>query len=93
MNKKVTLNEIILELGLVIFIFSFISYLYNSNVLLTLILLFAWGTGIYFWHTRRDITIFIVAAILGPIVEIIAINLVYGHIQSQYLQTFHHGYP
>src|SRR3989338_4959757 len=74
MHKKVTLNELVLELGLFVFVFSLISYLYRSNVLLTLMLLFVWCIGIFFWHTRRDITIFIVSSILGPIAEIVAIR-------------------
>ena len=74
MNKKVKLKHIIMELGLFVLIFSLISYMYESNVLLTIILLFAWGMGIFLWHTKRDVIIFVVSAVLGSIGNIVCVK-------------------
>lgn len=73
-DKKLELRHLVLELGLFVLTFSLISYFYHSNLLLTLILLFTGGIGIFFWHTKKDITLFVVSAILGPLAEIVCIK-------------------
>jgi hypothetical protein len=74
MNTKITSKELVIELWLFVTVFSLISFFYMSNILLTCLLFSAWTVGILFWHTKRDMLLFSVGAIVGPLAEIMVIK-------------------
>lgn len=51
-----------------------ISFLYNFNLLLALLLILYWMVGIRLWHKRHDILFFILGAIVGSAGEIVCIH-------------------
>jgi len=59
-----------------LFIFWFVIFLvvlcWTNNILVTAILIAAYGLRSYFWPNREDHALYIGGAILGPIAEIIA---------------------
>jgi hypothetical protein len=59
-----------------LFIFWFVIFLvvlcWTNNILVTAILIAAYGLRSYFWPNREDHVLYIGGAILGPIAEIIA---------------------
>ncbi len=66
------------RLGLVrdLFIFWFVIFLvvlcWTNNILVTVILIAAYGVRYYFWPNKEDHVLYIGGALLGPIAEIIA---------------------
>jgi hypothetical protein len=66
------------RLGLVrdLFIFWFVIFLvvlcWTNNILVTTILIAAYGVRYYFWPNKEDHVLYIGGALLGPIAEIIA---------------------
>ncbi|MEK6888083.1 MAG: hypothetical protein AABX14_04005 [Candidatus Aenigmatarchaeota archaeon] len=50
------------------------SLLYENTPLLTVTLIILWCFGIYFWHKKRDIILFVSGAIFGPLAETVAIH-------------------
>lgn len=59
-----------------LFIFWFVIFLavlcWRNNLLLTAILIFAYGLRYYFWPNREDHVLYVGGAVLGPTAEIIA---------------------
>lgn len=46
---------------------------YKNNLLLTGILFIAWMFAIKIWHDRKDVKIYVISAVFGPVGEIVAI--------------------
>lgn len=73
------------RLGLVrdLFIFWFVIFLvvlcWTNNILVTAILIAAYGVRYYFWPNKEDHILYIGGAILGPIAEIIATKVGIWH--------------
>ena len=73
------------RLGLVrdLFIFWFVIFLvvlcWTNNILVTAILIAAYGVRYYFWPNNEDHILYIGGAILGPIAEIIATKVGIWH--------------
>ena len=72
-DKKLAKN-FLLDISFLIIEIFFISVLYKDNLLLTTIVLILSFSGIYFWHKKRYIILFLSGALLGPLAEIIAIH-------------------
>lgn len=66
-----------------LFIFWFVIFLvilcWTNNILVTAILLAAYGIRYYFWPNREDHVLYAGGAILGPIAEIIATKVGIWH--------------
>lgn len=66
-----------------LFIFWFVIFLvilcWTNNILVTAILIAAYGVRYYFWPNREDHVLYIGGAILGPIAEIIATKVGIWH--------------
>lgn len=73
-NKIGKGNEILLEIVFFTLAVILTIYFWESIGLLTLLLLVLWVIAINLWHSKKDIVVFVVAAILGPIAEIFIIN-------------------
>lgn len=73
------------RLGLVrdLFIFWFVIFLvvlcWTNNILVTVILIAAYGVRYYFWPNKEDHVLYIGGALLGPIAEIIATKVGIWH--------------
>lgn len=67
--KELFLDAILFSLGIIA-----TSFLYENNLLLTVALIILWCFGIYFWHKKRDIILFVSGAIFGPLAETVAIH-------------------
>jgi hypothetical protein len=73
------------KIGLIrdLFIFWFVIFLvvlcWTNNILVTGILLVAYGIRYYFWPNKEDHVLYIGGAILGPIAEIIATKVGIWH--------------
>ena len=67
-------KELIFDTILFLFGIGSICLFYRNNVILASLLLIAWLFGLKFWHTKRDVYIFVTGAIIGPFGEIIAIR-------------------
>jgi len=50
-----------------------ITLLYESNVLLTLVLVFGGGATLWMYHERQDVLVFVVGGVIGPIGEGVAV--------------------
>lgn len=48
--------------------------LWQHNLVLSFVLLAAWFAAIQWWHEKRDIEIFVLAALFGPLAEIVAVH-------------------
>ncbi|HLD38974.1 MAG TPA: hypothetical protein VJB05_01520 [archaeon] len=66
--KELFLDAILFSLGIIA-----TSFLYENNLLLTVALIILWCFGIYFWHKKRDIILFVSGAIFGPLAETVAV--------------------
>jgi hypothetical protein len=73
------------NIGLIrdLFIFWFVIFLvvlcWTNNILVTAILLAAYGIRYYFWPNKEDHVLYIGGAVLGPITEIIATTVGIWH--------------
>ncbi|MBU0530504.1 MAG: hypothetical protein ABIH52_02250 [Candidatus Aenigmatarchaeota archaeon] len=72
-SNKAIRKELIAEISLFVVGIAAISLLYTNNLLLFIVLLTGWLTGIKFWHTKHDVYFFVSGAIIGPICEMVAI--------------------
>ena len=68
--EKTLIFEIALFCAGITMIFLF----YYRNTLLTLLLAIAWTIGLVFWHEKHDVLFFVVAAIVGPLAEIVCVH-------------------
>lgn len=66
-----------------LFIFWFVIFLvvlcWTNNILVTAILIVAYGVRYYFWPNKEDHVLYVGGAILGPIAEIIATRVGIWH--------------
>ncbi len=70
---KARTKELVYEIILAVVVVSLVIIL-NKNAWLTFgVLAAVWAFAIYLWHKKIDIATFIVAAVVGPVVEIISI--------------------
>tara|TARA_Y100000034_G_C6870965_1_gene397651 strand:- start:808 stop:1158 length:351 start_codon:yes stop_codon:yes gene_type:complete len=72
-NKVIT-KELILDFVLFVVAIALIVKFYRNNFLLTILLIIGWIVAMKIWHDKDDIYFFVMAGILGPIGEIIAIH-------------------
>ncbi len=74
MIKKKGGREVLFEIGIYLLSVLIVSFLWRDNTTTIVILAALWIVAMIFWHDQRDLMIFIVAAIAGPLGEIIAIR-------------------
>lgn len=74
MREQIHPKALLYETILFFFAILALLFLYQYDILLTFILLVAWGIALIFWHTKRDFVYFATAAVAGPIVEIICVK-------------------
>ena len=67
-------KELLFDAILFTFGVAAVSLLYEHNLLLMLIIMAGWITAIRFWHVKHDICLFITAAALGTIAEVVAVK-------------------
>ncbi len=72
-TKKIE-KELIFEIFVFVAGLIAITQFYETNTLLTMILILLWFIGIKAWHTRQDIFFFIAGAVIGTIAEVICVN-------------------
>lgn len=61
------------ELVLFAFAVLVVVVFWENNVNALLMLLVGWGIAIQIWHTKQDVMLFVVAAVCGPVAEMICI--------------------
>ncbi len=67
-------KELLLDTILFAFGVAAASLLYKNNLLLTLTIIAGWVIAIKFWHGKHDIYLFVTAAFLGTVAEIVAVR-------------------
>ena len=74
-KKRGLEKELVLEVLFFIIAVVLTIFFWQNVILLTFLLFFLWIIAILLWHSERDIVVFVVSAIIGPIAEISIINL------------------
>jgi len=69
LEKFAIIEFVLFVIGIIL-----ISFFYNNNLLLTSLLIISLLIITKIWHQKDDIYFFLVAAILGPVSEIIMIH-------------------
>lgn len=72
-TKKIE-KEMLYEIILFFIFGNSVTFLYENNFLLTMVLLIEYSTAMMIWYNKHDTYLFIVAAILGSFGEITAVS-------------------
>ena len=77
MESKNKMIELFLEIFIIGFGVIAMALLYRHNIFLTLLLAAGAAFEILLWHKRKDILAFVVAAVVGPLAEML--NIYFGN--------------
>ena len=68
------LQDLFYELLLFLITVFIVALSWKNNILCLVLLLVLWAIQVFFWPKKNDLSYFLIAFILGPIAEIIAIK-------------------
>ena len=77
MKSKNRLKELFTELFIISAGVFAMALFYRHNIILTFLLAAGSAFEIFLWHSRKDILVFAVAAVIGPMAEIL--NIYFGN--------------
>ena len=66
-------HKLILELLIYVMGVAFVAFFYRNNAFVTTMLTLAWFIAMGVWHKKEDVLVFVVAAVIGPLGEIVAV--------------------
>lgn len=78
-NEQSTRIGLIRDLSIFWFVIFLVVLCWTNNILVTAILIAAYGIRYYFWPNKEDNVLYTGGAILGPIAEIIAVKVGIWH--------------
>jgi len=68
------MKDISIAVVLLMSLVTVIAVLWTQVLNATLVLIVMWLASLFFWHGKRDILVFVLGAIIGPLAEIILIR-------------------